>query len=64
MSRQADQRYRKETGLNHEELEKDNNKNMNNTVKDMPSREGYGDGDPHGFSDNNDDKKDDDLYIL
>lgn len=49
MSKQADQRYRKEMGLNHKERAKD--KNMDNSVKDMPSREGYGDGDPHGFSD-------------
>ncbi|HOQ38492.1 MAG TPA: hypothetical protein PK033_13040 [Acetivibrio sp.] len=57
MSKQADQRYRKEAGLNHKERAKDSN--MDNTVKDMPSREGYGDGDPHGFSDNNDDNTDD-----
>lgn len=50
MSKQSDQRNRKEAELNHKERAKD--KNMNNSVKDMASREGYGDGDPHGFSDN------------
>lgn len=50
MSKQSDQRYRKEAGLNHKERAKD--KNTNNSLKDMASREGYGDGDPYGFSDN------------
>lgn len=50
MSKQANQRYRKEAGLNHKERAKDVNRNI--SVKDMASREGYGDGDPHGFSDN------------
>lgn len=49
MSKQSDQRYRKEAGLNHKERAKDIN--TDNSSKDMASREGYGDGDPHGFSD-------------
>lgn len=51
MSKQSNQRYRKEMGLNHKERAKDSN-NTNttskNSVKDMPSREGYGDGNPDG----------------
>lgn len=50
MSKQSNQRYRKETRLNHKERAKD--AVTNNSAKDMASREGYGDGDPHGFSDN------------
>lgn len=51
MSKQSDQRYRKEAGLKHKERAKDKEKNQ--SIKNMPSREGYGDGDPHGFSDKN-----------
>jgi hypothetical protein len=45
ISKQDNQRYRKETGDNHKERAKDNN---TGSIKDMPSREGYGDGDPTG----------------
>lgn len=55
MSKQSDQRYRKELGLNHKERAKD--KDMNTSSKDMASREGYGDGDPHGFTDKKNSKK-------
>lgn len=53
MSKQSNQRYRKEMGLNHKERAKNSNNNQtsNNagtTFKDMPSREGYGDGSPYG----------------
>lgn len=49
MSKQANQKYRKERGLNHKERAKDVTHNTSaNSVKDMPSREGYGDGSPDG----------------
>lgn len=51
MSKQANQRYRKERGLDHKERAKD--KNATDSAKNMPSREGYGDGDPHGYSGSN-----------
>lgn len=59
MSKQADQRYRKEFdkkyGLGHEERAKDKG---TDSVKDMASREGYGDGNPYGYSDKTDKKSD------
>ncbi|MBE5965773.1 MAG: hypothetical protein E7255_02200 [Lachnospiraceae bacterium] len=50
MSKQSNQKYRKEMGFNHKERAKDSNASdcTSNTVKDMPSREGYGDGNPDG----------------
>lgn len=51
MSKQANQKYRKEMEFNHKERAKDSNPASDctsNTVKDMPSREGYGDGNPDG----------------
>lgn len=55
MSKQSNQRYRKELGSNHKERAKD--ESTNNSVKDMASREGYGDGNPYGFSDKNKNKR-------
>jgi hypothetical protein len=49
ISKQSNQRFRKETGDNHKERAKDNNNGS--AIKDMPSREGYGDGDPSGYTD-------------
>lgn len=56
MSKQANQKYRKERGLNHKERAKDvsgTNNTTTNSVKDMPSREGYGDGNPDGSNRSN-----------
>lgn len=59
MSKQSDQRYHKELGKElgtlHKERAKD--KSTSNSVKDMASREGYGDGNPYGFSDKSENKK-------
>ncbi|HHU74288.1 MAG TPA: hypothetical protein GXZ28_06665 [Clostridiales bacterium] len=57
MSKQSNQRYRKEVAPGHKERAKNSYKNQNsnrtsNSVENMPSREGYGDGNPYGFSDN------------
>lgn len=59
MSKQANQKYRKERGLNHQERAKDvtnTNTTSTNSVKDMPSREGYGDGSPDGSNRNDSNK--------
>lgn len=65
MSKQSNQKYRKEMELNHKERAKDTTRNEStntttdttrnestnrttNEAKNMPSREGYGDGNPDG----------------
>lgn len=56
MSKQSNQRYRKEMELNHKERAKDSNSSpttndTNISINGLPSKEGYGDGNLNGSSD-------------
>ncbi|NLK74411.1 MAG: hypothetical protein GX288_03865 [Clostridiales bacterium] len=53
MSKQSNQRYRKEVEPEINENPDNRANNLFETINDMPSREGYGDGNPDGSSDNN-----------
>lgn len=52
MSKQSNQRYRKEIEPEIKE-NPENRSELFETIQDMPSREGYGDGNPDGSSDKN-----------
>ncbi len=62
MSKQSNQKYRKELNLNHKERAKDTTSSEStnkatNDMKNMPSREGYGDGNPDGSNSTNQNKR-------